>query len=240
MVKHFKRCLKAKDRYIHTEEGGDYYIERESDTLYLLFECSDDIEDWLHNFDFFPDEHKEREKSAKFTLLINIIKAIIKYLKLPLNAYKNTFAKWRVHGGFLKVWKAIRDEIEAYVAEILANHPEIKKIVIIGYSHGAALAVLATEDIEYLYGKSYEVSGYGFGCPRVLWGVVPEEVKYRLRNFVAIRNVPDIVTHVPPKLFGFRDVGTLIEIGEKGKYSPFKAHYASAYITELDAEKGEA
>lgn len=237
MVKHFKRCLNAK--YIHTPIGGDYSIEAEGDTLYLLFECSDDKEDWLNNFDFIPDEHKDREQTPKLTLVKNIFKAVWEYLKLPSKPYKDMFKKWRVHGGFLKVWKDMKDDIEAYVAEYLSHHPEIKKIVCIGYSHGAALAVLATENMEYLYGKSYEVSGYGFGTPRVLWGIVPEEVKYRLRNFTSVRNIPDIVTHVPPMLFGFRNAGTLVKIGERGKYNPFKAHYASAYITELNAMKGE-
>jgi predicted lipase len=149
------------------------------------------------------------------------------------------FKKWRVHGGFLTVWKDMQNAIETHVASILKDHLEINKIVCIGYSHGAALAVLATEDMEYLHGKSYEISGYGFGCPRVLWGIVPAEVKYRLRNFISVRNIPDIVTHVPPMLFGFRNAGTLIKVGRKGKYSPFKAHCASAYITELNATKGE-
>lgn len=206
MVKHFKRCLNAK--YIHTAESGDYSIEYEGDTLYLLFQKSSGAEDWKNNFSF------------------------------PAKPYKRMNTVWLCHGGFLKVWKSMKDDIEAFVAEILKNHPEIKKIVIIGYSHGAALAVLATEDMEYLYGKSYEVSGYGFGTPRVLWGIIPKEVKYRLRNFTSVRNIPDIVTHVPPVFFGFRNAGTLVKVGKKGKYNPFKAHYASAYIDELNATKG--
>lgn len=236
MVKHFKRCLNAK--YIHTPIGGDYSIEAEGDTLYLLFECSNDKEDWLNNFDFIPDEHKDRDHTPWLVLTTNIFKAVWEYLKLPSKPYKDMFKKWRVHGGFLKVWKDMQKDIETYVAEYLSHHPEVKKIVCIGYSHGAALAVLATEDMEYLYGKSYEVSGYGFGTPRVLWGIVPQEVKYRLRNFTSIRNIPDIVTHVPPMLFGFRNAGTLVKVGAKGKYNSFKAHTPSAYIEELNAMKG--
>jgi hypothetical protein len=239
MTELFKRCLDAKDRYTHTEIGGDYCIEFEGDTLYILFECSDGAEDWLHNFDFIPDPYKEREKTPKTELVKGVAETVLKYLAVPSEPYKNMFKKWRVHGGFLAVWKDMQNAIEEIVAEILKKHPEIKKIVIIGYSHGASIAVLATEDMEYLHGESYEVSGYGFGTPRVLWGIVPEEVKYRLRNFTSIRNIPDIVTHVPPMIFGFRNAGTLIKVGRKGKYSPFKAHYASAYITELNATKGE-
>ena len=203
MINLFERCLNARDKYIHTDNGGDYYIEQEGDTLYLLFEKSDGCEDWKNNFDF------------------------------PAVPYKDMKPKWMCHRGFLRVWKAMRDDIEAYVAERLKNHPEIKKIVCIGYSHGATLSAFATEDMEYLHGEAYDVRGYGFGCPRFLWGVVPNDVKLRLRNFVAVRNIPDIVTHVPPMLFGFRNAGTLIKIGKRGRYSPVKAHYPSAYKEEL-------
>lgn len=203
----FKKCLNAE--YIHTAEDGDYAIEIEGDTLYLLFEWSDGKEDWKNNFDF------------------------------PVKPYSQMNDTWLCHGGFFKVWGAMRDEVEAKVAEILKSAPDIKNIVCVGYSHGGPLSVFATEDMEYLYGKDYEVSGYGFGAPRVLWGIIPNAVKYRLRRFVTIRNIPDIVTHVPPKLLGFRDAGVVLEVGEKGKYTPIKAHFPESYITELNDMKGE-
>ncbi len=203
MVELFKRCLNAQ--YTHCGESGDYAIEVENDTLYLLFECSSGKDDWKHNFDF------------------------------PIAPYKDMKPKWYCHRGFLKVWKSIRDEIEAKVAESLEISPTIAKIICIGYSHGAALAVLATENFAFLYGDKIEVRGYGFGTPRVLWGVVPREVGERLKNFVSIRNIPDLVTRVPPKWLFYKDAGTLLEIGEKGKYNCIKAHYASAYIDELEA-----
>ena len=189
--------------YIHTDKGGDYSVAVEGDTLYLLFEWSDGREDWISNFDF------------------------------PAKPYKRMSEVWFCHRGFLRVWKAMRDEIEAKVADILKSHFEITRIVCVGYSHGAAIAVLATEDMVYLYDGAYTVEGYGFGAPRVLWGKVPRGVKHRLRNFVSVRNIPDLVTHVPPLVFGFRNAGTLAKIGEKRKYSPIGAHYPSAYIEEL-------
>ena len=201
MVKLFERCLKAK--YIHTNECGDYAIQVEKNTIFILFQKSSGSEDWKNNFDF------------------------------PARPYKNMKSKWMCHRGFLRVWKAMKDDIEVYVAEILKNHSEITNIVCIGYSHGAALCVFATEDMEYLYGDKYSVVGYGFGCPRVLWGVIPDDVKYRLRNFTAIRNIPDIVTHVPPMFLGFRHAGKLQKIGEKNKYNPIDAHRPNAYKNEL-------
>lgn len=194
--------------YTHAAEDGDYGISYDSNTLYILFEWSDGKEDWKNNFNF------------------------------PIKPYKHMDSVWFCHRGFLRVWRAMRDEIEDKVVAILKKHSEINKITCIGYSHGAALAVLATEDMEYLYGESYEVSGYGFGAPRVLWGFVPKAVKHRLRRFTTVRNVPDIVTHVPPMPFGFRNAGTLLKIGKIFKYGPIKAHYDTSYITELNAMKG--
>lgn len=196
----FSRCLGAT--YIHTECGGDYAIELDGDTLYLLFEWSDGKEDWRSNFNF------------------------------PARPYKRMSDVWFCHRGFLKVWKAMRDEIELTVDTLL--DPEIKNIVCVGYSHGGPLSLLATEDMEYLYGDTLNVTGYGFGSPRVLWGIVPRAIRNRLRRFRVIRNVPDLVTHVPPVLFGFSHGGEVVRIGKLGRYGPIKAHYPDVYEKELN------
>lgn len=190
-------------KYTHTEHSGSYAIQTDKDTLYILFECSNGKEDWINNFDF------------------------------PKTPYKRMNEKWFAHRGFLKVWRAMRDEIECEVSNILQSSPEIENIICVGYSHGGALSLLATEDMTYLYSELYNVYGFGFGAPRVIWGVIPKSLKKRLSNFFVIRNIPDIVTHVPPKIFGFRDAGNLIEIGEYFKYNPIKAHYSGSYKTEL-------
>ncbi len=198
----FSKCYTAE--YIHTAEGGDYALQYENGTLYLLFEWSDGREDWKNNLDF------------------------------PAKPYKRMSDTWHCHRGFLRVWKAMRDEVEEAVAKKFVElaDRQVKRIVCVGYSHGAAIALLATEDMAFFCGGNIPVEGYGFGCPRVLWGKVPKAVKKRLSGFVSVRNVPDLVTHVPPALFGFKHVN-LLKVGKLGKYGPIKAHYASAYIEEL-------
>lgn len=202
----FTRCRKAS--YKKTPKSGNYSIEVEGDTIYLLFQWSKGFWDWFHNFLF------------------------------PAKPYKHMKGMWFCHRGFLRVWKAMRDDIEAEVKQILLRNQtwdetSITKIVCIGYSHGGALSLFATEDMQYLYGNTMSVTGYGFGAPRVVWGFLPKAVKKRLINFYVVRNIPDLVTHVPPVLFGFRHVNRVVKIGAKGKYSPIKAHYASAYNNEL-------
>lgn len=188
--------------YTHTAESGDYAIEVESNVLYLLFEWSDGRADWKNNFDF------------------------------PARPYRDMQDKWYAHRGFLRVWKAMKDEIERKVVALLATNAKIDTIKCVGYSHGAALSLLAVEDMSYLYGKYVGVEGYGFGCPRVVWGIMPKSLKARLKGFTAIRNIPDIVTHLPPALLGYRHIG-LKKVGRLGRYTPVRAHYPESYIKEL-------
>ena len=46
----FKNCVEGK--YIHTENGGDYFSKRLGNTLYIYFQCSNGKEDWKNNLDF--------------------------------------------------------------------------------------------------------------------------------------------------------------------------------------------
>lgn len=136
--------------------------------------------------------------------------------------------KWFCHEGFLRVFEAVLP----YFKDLIFN-PSVRKIVTVGYSHGAALALLCHEYIWFsrsdIIGES---RGYGFGCPRVIFGTVPREGE-RWNNFLVIRNIDDIVTHLPPRAFGYRHVGRLLEIGRSGKYSGSDAHRDENYIIEM-------
>lgn len=145
----------------------------------------------------------------------------------PVKPYRDMKDKWYCHRGFLKVWKAI----EPYIAEVILN-PEIDVIVSIGYSHGGAIAQLCHEYCKF-HRPDCLVEGFGFGSPRVLWGVISENVRERFNEFLIIRNGRDIVTHLPPKCFGFRDVAKIVEIGNKNAYNCIEAHYPNVYEFEL-------
>lgn len=152
----------------------------------------------------------------------------------PAQPYRDMADKWYCHRGFLRVWKAI----EPHLAEAIMN-PDIKRIIIAGYSHGGAVAALCHEYCRF-HRPDCQVRGYGFAAPRVVWGRMSDTVKARFDGFTVIRNKGDIVTHLPPVLFGFRHAGWLTTIGKVGRYSPIKAHYAESYIKELEAfEKQE-
>ena len=109
-----------------------------------------------------------------------------------------------------------------------------QKIVITGFSHGAAIALLCHEYVWYHRPKLRQaIEGYGFGCPRVFWGLKNKRLKQRWENFVVIRNIDDLVTHLPPAFLGYTHVGELLKIGKKGKYTPIEAHFPENILKEL-------
>jgi len=138
-------------------------------------------------------------------------------------------AVWFAHKGFLEAWK----RTEVLLTKIIRD-PEIQSITIVGYSHGAAIALLCHEYAWYnrpeLRGRIF---GFGFGCPRVIWGLPRKKITQRWDDFTVIRNLDDIVTHLPPSALGYSHVGKLIEVGEVGKYSAIEAHYPQNILREL-------
>ena len=155
----------------------------------------------------------------------------------PATPYKDMQIEWKCHRGFLRVWKSI----EPYIEPIIRDET-VRKFIIIGYSHGAAVAALAHEYVWFNRPDLREngLEGYGFGSPRVYWGTtIKEELKERWKNFYPIRNCEDIVTHVPLTIMGFKHVGNLICIGNdeyadrKFKLKCLDAHRPVNYTLSL-------
>ena len=152
-------------------------------------------------------------------------------LDFPAKPYRDMADKWYAHRGFLRVWKAIEPHLEEVVAD-----PTVREIYVAGYSHGAAIALLCFEYCRF-HRPDIPASGIGYGCPRVVWGFTPKRVRDRFQGFVVVRKGCDLVTHVPPALFGFRHVGDVLKIGEtKG---PIKDHYPDEYSAALQTIERE-
>ncbi len=146
-------------------------------------------------------------------------------LDFPAKIHGSFFA----HRGFLGVWESAKDLLKE---QILDN--EWSKIVISGYSHGAALAVLCHEYVWRVRPDLKDkIEGYGFGCPRVLWGLKTKEHEKIWTNFTVIKNIDDLITHLPPSALGYFHVGNMIEIGARGRYSMIDAHRPESYRREL-------
>ena len=146
-------------------------------------------------------------------------------LDFPVRCYKGLF----VHRGFLRVWQSAEELLRE---QILDNG--VGKIVISGYSHGAALALLCH---EYVWCHRPDLrdtmEGYGFGCPRVIWGRKRAIHNKKWARFNVIKNIDDIITHLPPAFLGYFHVGNMIKIGKRGNYSTVDAHRPESYMKEL-------
>ena len=148
-------------------------------------------------------------------------------LDFPAKPYKRMKYLWFCHRGFLKVWKSI----EPYIAKDICDL-DVSKIEIVGYSHGAAIALLCYEYCIFNR-PDIVVEGVGFGCPRVFWGFVPKSVKERFKGFMVVRNGKDIVTYVPPALLGYRHIAEVIEIGKGDSDGIIDDHRSENYLKHL-------
>ena len=148
-------------------------------------------------------------------------------LDFPAKPYQRMEDRvWFAHRGFLRVWKSAEEQLEPMICD-----PTVREITVAGYSHGAALAVLCHEYAWFHRPNlRHRLTGYGFGCPRVVWGTAPKE---RWAGFTVVRNIDDLVTHLPPATLGYTHVGELLEIGKKGTYTAADAHRPENILKEL-------
>lgn len=192
----FHKCAYDVD-YKQIGDSVNYAFVEEGDTLYIYFQGSNSITDWVRNFLF------------------------------PSKPYKDMKVPYRVHRGFLAAWKTVEDVIIQKVLESkevapkrqlgIVDPEELKwqHIIVVGYSHGGALAGFCHECVWYyrpdLRRKGLE--GYGFEAPRFYAGwKVKDCLQQRWETFKVIRTNNDLVTHCPPAIFGFCHVGSMIKI----------------------------
>lgn len=142
----------------------------------------------------------------------------------PAKPYRKMKNLWFCHRGFLKVWKSI----EPYIANEILD-PTVKYINIVGYSHGGAIAQLCYEFVKFNR-PDVEVFGLGYGAPRVFWGFARKAVKERFEGFYVVRNGKDLITHLPPILFGFRHICEVVKIGKCKGVTGILDHYPERYL----------
>lgn len=218
--------------YQQVGDSVNYAFKEEGSTLYIYFQGSNSVTDWIRNFLFGKRPYKD--------------------MKIP----------YRVHRGFLEAWKEVEDIVIAKVTEkdtkLKLNRKKMKfedketfrwkEIIVVGYSHGGALAAFATECVWYWRPdlREGQLRGYGFEAPRIYAGLkVKNELKERWEHFTVIRTNQDIVTHCPPRLFVYTHVGNLLKINGdtslvKEWYIPkcIKSHYPQVvYNALLEYEK---
>ncbi len=152
-------------------------------------------------------------------------------LNFRIRPYGDMHPVWYCHAGFLRVFKSVLPHVAPYI-----EAPDTRRIVIVGYSHGGALAVLCHEAAWYRRPDIRKhIRSFAYGAPRVLFGSVPKVVRERFQELYLIQNRDDLVTHLPPAVLGYHHVGNIITIGERGVFSPVDAHRPESYLAALEA-----
>lgn len=198
LVKLFYECAYVGD-YQTVRHDVNYKFVIDDDCLYIYFQGSNSITDWVRNFMF-----KEV-----------------------------AFETFKVHRGFYNAYMEVRNIILDKVYS-----KEWKEVVVVGYSHGGALCTLATQDIRYHF-PNIKLYGYAFESPRCV--SVNKKQKEMWKDLTVIRDGCDIVTHLPPMIFGYSNVGTMLKIKGDTKlvdkwYIPrcIKYHYPQVVLNGLE------
>ncbi len=118
----------------------------------------------------------------------------------------------KVHRGFLKALNAVWSDIQN---SLISFQDRSQSIWFTGHSLGAALATLA---VAKMGEEAKPVNGlYTFGQPRVGGKAFARDfdLDFKPRTFRFVNN-SDIVTRVPRRALGYRDVGQVLYIDSSG------------------------
>jgi len=179
--------IHTRDGYTHIGRQLSYkdFVDRENHRIFICFQGSNGLSDWLHNF-----------------------------LAIPSRVEPYRGCNWWVHKGFARVWRSgndvVIDEARELWKKFMHSRPlpdgrhGAYELIFCGFSHGAALAQLAAEDYGFRYGGRFRC--VCFGSPRLAWGdnaVTHLQRSADLTNWI---NRADVITALPSRGWGYRHV----------------------------------
>ncbi|CAM3543449.1 lipase family protein [Parendozoicomonas haliclonae] len=119
-----------------------------------------------------------------------------------------------VHSGFYEAFNSVWNQV---LAEIQRLRTHNQTIWLTGHSLGGALATIAAATLE-LQQPDIRVNGvYTFGQPRTANHLFAKNYNNRLkeRTFRCVNN-NDVITRIPPQIFGYSHIGTLMYFDTDG------------------------
>lgn len=232
LLEYIDLCFK-ESRGWESEEGWDLFRldeddiqamiahKEDSSTVFIMFRGTDSMDDIIKDVNIFQ---------RKFVL--------------PYEGMEDS--KIRVHSGFIKAWKTVREYVIQYLLFKYEENPEmpIEGFIFIGHSLGGAIAQLASLDLKFHMGQldyPIEVSCVTFGAPRVGNGEFKRSRDERVPQTLNVVNDDDPVFFQPWWSLGYRRSGKVLYIGKK----PFvwlpsvlriKSHYLTSYLDNLKAK----
>jgi len=132
----------------------------------------------------------------------------------------------KVHKGFYKSYLKIRDYT-------LQRFKDTENLIVYGQSLGAAVATFVALDLKYNYPKLNVTKFATTGSPRVGNQAFVDSFNKYVPNCERYVCRKDLVTLVPPKLFGFAHVVEAIQLGKRGLFPSIKDHMIKSYLEEL-------
>lgn len=148
------------------------------DYFVIDFYGTDSMKDWIFN--------------------LNIVKKVM--------PYGNKKSRIRVHNGFIKAYRSVKDEL---LGRFIDSGK--KKVFISGFSMGGALATLAAVDFQY--NLDVEIKVVTTGSPRIGNHAFAKSYNKRVPDTTRYKYGNDIVTSLPPWLFFYKHVKTKKHIG---------------------------
>ena len=175
--------IHRREGYRHIGRQLSYkdFIDHENHRIFVCFQGSNGLTDWLHNF-----------------------------LAIPSRVQPYRGCNWWAHKGFARVWRSGNDAVILDARELWEKFRNSGpdgapyELVFCGFSHGAALAQLAAEDYGFRFGGRPRC--VCFGSPKLAWGddaVAHLQTSIDLANWI---NRADVVTTVPLRGWGYRHV----------------------------------
>ncbi len=180
-------------KYTEEKQKAQYKIIFEHNAVYILFQETEGLSDWLKNLFFFA-------------------KRVV--------PYKDMQYPFKVHGGFWEQFNSVRDEILVAVQDYVQNEGA-EHIYIYGWSLGGALATLCHEMMSFNF--TIKPQAITIGAPRVFckteyWN----NISSRFEKYRRYRNESDVVSVVPFKFLGlstpFNHVSPVTQVGREFKW----------------------
>ena len=153
---------------------------------------------WLNNFDFF-------KKRADI---------------FPVEAGK-------VHGGFLRMYKSLRQNVLADVQSLIAEH-STSEVYVTGHSLGGAMAVMGSLDIRQSHPTKSPIM-ISFAAPLVGDDCFVNYYTNRIQSSLRVVNGRDPVPLVPPFWLGFSHVHQEFVVSN----SPLHGTYLGVSVAEI-------
>ena len=133
----------------------------------------------------------------------------------------------KLHQGFLTCYMSVRDRILDKV-----NSSGKKNVVVTGHSLGAAQASICSLDVQYNF-RDINVVQYSFGTPNVGNAEYCKGHRKYVKEAYLIRNGFDLVSFVPPGVFGYSSIYDHIQVGSKKLFPSLTDHTPLFYYQNI-------